>query len=58
MSLNDRDEDLLTAIALIQFSAAYERISPELAEHARQLAAERLLEYDLEFNEARCELLL
>lgn len=58
MSLDDYEEDLLIAVSLTQFSATYDHISPEVAEHARQLAADRLLEYDLEFDEARYELLL
>jgi hypothetical protein len=58
MSLDARKEDLLIAAALTRFSADYEPLDPELAEHARQLAADQLLEYDLELGEARYELLL
>ena len=52
MSLNDRREDLLIAVALTEFSVQYEDADPELAEHAWQLAADRLLEHDVEPREA------
>ena len=52
MPLTDRHEDLLIAVALTEFSVHYEQADPELAEHAWQLAADRLLEYDVEPREA------
>jgi hypothetical protein len=58
MPLDDYEEDLLIAVSLTQFAVTYERISPVVAEHARQLATDQLIEYDLEFSEARYELLL
>ncbi|QCS44664.1 hypothetical protein [Natrinema versiforme] len=47
MSLTDRQEDLLVAVALTEFSVHYENADPELAEQAWQLAANRLVEYDI-----------
>lgn len=58
MSLNDCEKVLLIAIALTRFSIDYERGDPELAEYAWQLVDDRLLEYDLEPDEAVRELLL
>ena len=52
MSLTDRQEDILIAVALTEFSVHYEAVDPKLAEHAWQLAADRLLEYDVEPREA------
>ena len=52
MSLTDRREDLLIAVALTEFSVHYEQADPELSRRAWQLAAERLLEYDIEPCEA------
>lgn len=34
MSLSNREEDLLIAVALAQFSVDYERVNMELAEYA------------------------
>jgi len=48
----DRQADLLIAVALTEFSVHYEAAAPELAEYAWQLAADRLLEYDVEPREA------
>ncbi|ELZ16577.1 hypothetical protein [Natrinema limicola] len=48
----DRQADLLIAVALTEFSVHYEVAAPGLAEHAWQLAADRLLEYDVEPREA------
>ncbi|WP_175480067.1 hypothetical protein [Natrinema salaciae] len=47
MSLDDRREDLLIAVALTEFSVHYESADPELAEHAWQLAADRLVNRDV-----------
>ncbi|AGB34076.1 hypothetical protein C488_15327 [Natrinema pellirubrum DSM 15624] len=47
MSLTDRQEDLLVAVALTEFSVHYENADPELAKQAWQLAANRLVEYDI-----------
>ena len=52
MPLTDRQEDLLIAVALTEFSVHYEEADSELAEWAWQLAADRLLEHDLEPREA------
>ena len=52
MPLTDRQEDLLIAVSLTEFSVHYEAVDPKLAEHAWQLAADRLLEYDVEPREA------
>jgi len=52
MSLTDRQEDRLIAVALTEFSVHYEQADPELAEHAWQLAANRLFEDDVEPPEA------
>ncbi|OLZ39319.1 hypothetical protein A6E15_18165 [Natrinema saccharevitans] len=46
MSLTDRQEGLLVAVALTAFSVHYEIADPELDEQAWQLAANRLVEYD------------
>ena len=56
MSLDDRREDFLIAVALTEFSVHYEQADPELAEHAWQLAADRFVEYDVEPREAVDEL--
>ncbi|WP_081661480.1 hypothetical protein [Halopiger djelfimassiliensis] len=45
-----RRDDLLIAVALTEFSVQYEAANPELAERAWQLAADRLLEHDVEPN--------
>ena len=52
MSLTDRQEGLLIAVALTEFSVHYEQADPELSRRAWQLAADRLLEYDVEPHEA------
>lgn len=52
MSLTDRQEGLLVAVALTEFSVHYEEADPELAEQAWQLAADRLVEYDVDPLEA------
>ena len=52
MSLTDRQEDLLIAVALTEFSVRYEEADPELAEWAWQLAANRLVEHNIESREA------
>lgn len=40
-------DDLLVAVALTEFSVHYEAADLELAERAWQLAADRLVEYDV-----------
>ncbi|MDF9747952.1 hypothetical protein [Natrinema salsiterrestre] len=52
MSLTNRREDLLIAVALTEFLVHYEQADPKLAEQAWQLATDRLLEYDVEPCEA------
>ncbi|WP_126664348.1 hypothetical protein [Haloterrigena salifodinae] len=47
MSNHRRRDDLLIAVALTEFSVHYERVDPELSQRAWQLAADRLLEYDV-----------
>ncbi|UHQ98250.1 hypothetical protein HYG81_19390 (plasmid) [Natrinema zhouii] len=47
MPLTDRQEDLLIAVALTEFSVHYERADRELAECAWQLAADRLVDHDV-----------
>ncbi|WP_255681344.1 hypothetical protein [Natrinema sp. SYSU A 869] len=39
-------DDLLIAVALTEFTVQYEQADPELAEHAWQLAATRLVDHD------------
>ncbi|PGF14066.1 hypothetical protein CP556_23700 [Natrinema sp. CBA1119] len=46
MSLTDRREGPLIAVALTEFSVHYEQANPELAEHVLQLAADRLVGHD------------
>ena len=58
MHSDDDEDDLLIAVSLTRFSVDYEQVDPELVEHAWQLAADRLLEYDLESEETVRELLL
>ncbi|ELY55973.1 hypothetical protein C491_13517 [Natronococcus amylolyticus DSM 10524] len=58
MPLNNCENDLLIAVALTRFSVDYEQVDPELAEHAWQLAADRLFKHGLESEEAVRELLL
>lgn len=43
----DRRDDLLVAVALTDFSVQHEDVDPVLAERAWQLAADRLVEYDV-----------
>ncbi|WP_175416509.1 hypothetical protein [Natrinema versiforme] len=50
--LTDRQEDLLMAVALTEFSVHYEQADPELAEQAWQLAADCLVDHDVEPAEA------
>lgn len=47
MSTQKRD-DLLIAVALTEFSVHYEHVDPALSERAWQLAADRLIEHDIE----------
>ncbi|WP_226041555.1 hypothetical protein [Natrinema sp. DC36] len=56
MSLTDRQEDLLIAVALTEFSVHYEQADPELSHQAWQLAADRLVDRDVEPREAVGEL--
>ncbi|WP_255681683.1 hypothetical protein [Natrinema sp. SYSU A 869] len=55
-ALTDRQEDLLIAVTLTEFSVHYERADPELAEHAWQLAADRLVDYDVDPRDVDTEL--
>ena len=57
MPLRDREDDLLIAAALTRPAIDFEQVDPELAEQAWQLAADRLLEYDLEPDEVVREVL-
>ena len=41
-------DDLLTALALTEFSVHYEDVNPELSRRAWQLAADRLVDYDVD----------
>ncbi|WP_435552744.1 hypothetical protein [Natrinema sp. CGMCC1.2065] len=50
--LTDRQEDLLVAVALTEFSVHYEEADPELSRRAWQLAADRLVDHDVEPREA------
>ncbi|WP_226479148.1 hypothetical protein [Natrinema amylolyticum] len=54
--LSNRQRDLLVAVALTEFSVHYEAADPELSEEAWQLAADRLVEHDVEPAEAVGEL--
>ena len=56
MSLTDRQEDILIAVALTEFSVHYEQADPELSRRAWQLAADRLVDHDVEPAEAVDEL--
>ncbi|QCC57180.1 hypothetical protein NP511_22475 (plasmid) [Natrinema thermotolerans] len=44
---NQRKDDFLVAVALTEFSVHYETVDPELSERAWQLAADRLVDYDV-----------
>jgi len=48
----DRQEDILIAVALTEFSVHYEQADPELSRRAWQLAADRLFEHDVDPPEA------
>lgn len=50
--LSNRQEDLLIAVALAEFSYETEDVDPELANHAWQLAADRLVAWDVTPAEA------
>ncbi|SIS21040.1 hypothetical protein [Natronorubrum thiooxidans] len=50
--LSHRQEDLLIAIALAEFSYETEDVDPELANYAWQLAADRLVAWDVTPAEA------
>lgn len=54
--LTDRQEDLLVAVALTEFSVHYEDVAPELSRAVRQLAADRLVNHDVGPAEAVTEL--
>lgn len=56
MSNSESRDDLLIAVALTEFSVHYEEADPELANHAWQLAANRLIDHDVEPAEAVEEL--
>lgn len=51
MSDTKRRDDLLTAVALTEFSVHYEQVDPELADRAWTLDADILVDYDLEPEE-------
>ena len=51
-----RKDDLLIAVALTRFQHDFEDIDPELADRAWMLAADRLVDYDLESREVVNEL--
>ncbi|WP_226479146.1 hypothetical protein [Natrinema amylolyticum] len=46
--LSDRQQDLLVAVALTEFSIHYEQADPELSREAWQLAADHLVDHDVE----------
>ncbi|MDF9748078.1 MULTISPECIES: hypothetical protein [Natrinema] len=52
MPFTDPQKDLLIAVALTEFSVHYDQANPELAKHAWQLAASRLVDHDIEPAEA------
>lgn len=54
--MSDIEDDLLIAVALTRFHQDFREVDPELSEQAWQLAAERLLDYDLEAGEIVDEL--
>lgn len=56
MSAIERTDDLLIAVALIRFQHEFLEIDPELSQRAWQLAADRLVDYDLEPHEVVTEL--
>ncbi|WP_137288616.1 hypothetical protein [Natronorubrum halophilum] len=56
MSDIERRDDLLTAVALTEFSAHTEDIDPELSRRAWQLAVSRLIKYDVQPEDAVDEL--
>ncbi|RQG90855.1 hypothetical protein [Natrarchaeobius chitinivorans] len=53
---HQKRDDLLTALALTELSVHYEQANPELANRAWQLAADRLIEYDIQPSEIAAEL--
>ncbi|WP_175416545.1 hypothetical protein [Natrinema versiforme] len=55
--LTDRQENLLVAVALTEFSVHYEEAHPELTERAWQLPADRLVDHNIEPAEVVDELL-
>lgn len=55
MSEQKRKDDLLTAVALNEFSVHYRDLDPELADRAWMLAADCLVDYDLEPREVVAE---
>ena len=50
--LSNRQGDLLIAVALAEFSYETEDVDPDLANHAWQLAADRLVAWDVTPAEA------
>ncbi len=50
--LSNRQEDLLIAVALAEFSYETEDVDPDLANYAWQLAADRLVTWDVTPAEA------
>lgn len=45
---DQRKDNLLVAVALVEFSVHYEQADSELSERAWQLAADCLVDYDVE----------
>lgn len=56
MSIDQRRNDLMIAVALFNFSAHTERTNPEIADHGRYLAGDYLCGYDLSPEELVDEL--
>ena len=56
MSEQNRKDDLLIAVALVRFQHEFLDIDRELADRAWTLAADRLVDYDLEPREVVDEL--
>ncbi|OIB58171.1 hypothetical protein [Natrialba sp. SSL1] len=48
MSSDQRRDDLLSALALTELSVHYEEVDSDLSRRAWQLAADRLVEHDVE----------
>lgn len=55
-SNNQKRDGLLMAFALTELSVHYEQADPKLSRRAWQLAADRLVEYDIEPRDVTAEL--